>query len=67
MIYRIDFFQPDKPKVTNTLQRAGTTITSLSTCRAYNSDVDESNICTYKNGVGLCKFDTGKSCFSINF
>lgn len=34
-------------------------MSKLSSCKLYNKDIDESNICTYDVKAGLCKFDTG--------
>lgn len=44
---------------TNTLQMAEATISKLSECKQFNSDVDESNLCTHDDKARLCDGDTG--------
>ncbi|XP_037041927.1 chymotrypsin-like elastase family member 2A [Bradysia coprophila] len=44
---------------TNILQETWTSIEDFKTCKYHNSDVDESNICTYCSTASCCNFDAG--------
>lgn len=43
------------------MQSGYTKVSKLNVCKAFNKDVDESNLCTYDNGVSHCELDIGKS------
>ncbi|KAG4079498.1 hypothetical protein HA402_005195 [Bradysia odoriphaga] len=51
---------------TNMLQETWTSVEDIKTCKNHNSDVDESNICTFSSTASLCNFDAGTPLASTN-